>query len=271
MSSRVSVLGCGWLGLDLAKALVNEGYNVNGSTQSTRNFVDLEAEQIAPFKLSISNSTVVSPEIETFLNVDTLIITLPFKRSFAPASLYLDQFNALIPYICASPISKLLFTSSTLIYPQIDEVFEESTNIKQFSDRSKVLFDVENVLLNLTGIDTTICRLGGLYGYDRKLGNFLNRNSNRLIVNNTVNLIHRDDIISAIKLLLKHKTLIPILNFVSDKHPTRKELYTKKANLLGVALPQFDEDASIISKIVSNKLLKSQLNFTFTHKDPLND
>ena len=58
---------------------------------------------------------------------------------------------------------------------------------------------------------------------------------------------------------------------LNKKNPYAKELYTKKANLLGVALPQFDEDASIISKIVSNKLLKSQLNFTFTHKDPLND
>ena len=29
---QVSILGCGWLGLPLAKALIGEGYTVKGST-----------------------------------------------------------------------------------------------------------------------------------------------------------------------------------------------------------------------------------------------
>ena len=43
MNQRISILGCGWLGLPLAVELISKGYKVNGSTTSMTKVRELEA------------------------------------------------------------------------------------------------------------------------------------------------------------------------------------------------------------------------------------
>ena len=52
--TKISILGCGWLGLPLAKALVNNDYLVSGSTTSEEKIAVLEKAKIEPFLLAIS-------------------------------------------------------------------------------------------------------------------------------------------------------------------------------------------------------------------------
>jgi 3-hydroxyisobutyrate dehydrogenase-like beta-hydroxyacid dehydrogenase len=40
--TKISILGCGWLGLPLAKAIVENGFSVKGSTTSTDKLTALE-------------------------------------------------------------------------------------------------------------------------------------------------------------------------------------------------------------------------------------
>ena len=40
--TKISILGCGWLGLPLAKALIENGFSVKGSTTSTDKLTALE-------------------------------------------------------------------------------------------------------------------------------------------------------------------------------------------------------------------------------------
>ena len=40
---QVSILGCGWLGLPLAKSLIEKGFSVNGSTTSVEKIPILES------------------------------------------------------------------------------------------------------------------------------------------------------------------------------------------------------------------------------------
>ena len=43
---QVSILGCGWLGLPLAKSLIEKGFSVNGSTTSVEKIPEVHGEDI---------------------------------------------------------------------------------------------------------------------------------------------------------------------------------------------------------------------------------
>ena len=64
--TKISILGCGWLGLPLAKALLEKGFSVNGSTTSTEKLSILENAGISPFLISLDSKS-VSGAIESFL------------------------------------------------------------------------------------------------------------------------------------------------------------------------------------------------------------
>ncbi|RZJ28768.1 MAG: short-chain dehydrogenase, partial [Flavobacterium sp.] len=52
--TEISILGCGWLGLPLAKSLIQKGYSVKGSTTSENKVDVLQANNIDPFVISLS-------------------------------------------------------------------------------------------------------------------------------------------------------------------------------------------------------------------------
>jgi UDP-N-acetyl-D-mannosaminuronate dehydrogenase len=52
--TQISILGCGWLGLPLAKALLENGFSVNGSTTSVEKLSVLENLGIQPYLIALS-------------------------------------------------------------------------------------------------------------------------------------------------------------------------------------------------------------------------
>ncbi len=59
-------MGCGWLGLPLAKALAEGGYLVRGTTTSEYKLGMLQNEGIAPFLISLSEEK-IEGDISGFL------------------------------------------------------------------------------------------------------------------------------------------------------------------------------------------------------------
>ena len=51
---QISILGCGWLGLPLAKSLLEKGFSINGSTTSFEKISILDKAGITPFIVSLS-------------------------------------------------------------------------------------------------------------------------------------------------------------------------------------------------------------------------
>ena len=49
----ITILGCGWLGLPLAKALVKSGYPVKGSTTREENLETLREAGLEPFLVEL--------------------------------------------------------------------------------------------------------------------------------------------------------------------------------------------------------------------------
>jgi len=122
--------------------------------------------------------------------------------------------------------------------------------------------------MNMSQVQTTVLRFAGLIGYDRMPGRFLSGKRDVKNGNAPVNLIHRDDCIQIIFEIIKQGVWGEILNGCCDKHPLRKEYYTRQAKIIGACLPTFDDSEVSNYKIISNKKLKKILNYRFKYPDP---
>ena len=247
MNKTISILGCGWLGKALAIELIKKDFKINGSTTSQNKLALLELNKINPFLIDLNNK---NNDIATFLLSDVLVIAIPPKN--------IECFENLIPQIEKSGIRKILFISSTSVYPNTNGIVTEATQTKNTR-----LSGIEKLFKLNINFKLTIIRFGGLFGYHRQPGNFFKPGS---ILNNPqgfVNLIHRNDCIKIIEQIIVKDTWDQTLNACSDSHPMRKEFYLNEFKKLGKSNLLFEEESKNEFKIVSSQKLKTLLDYKF--------
>jgi len=266
--TSLSILGCGWLGLPLAKVMAALGFCVKGSTTTQEKVPLLQEANIIPFLVKC-DPLLEGKKISSFFDSQILFLNIPFRRHLEDPCFYKEQIASVISYIEKSNIEFVIFASSTSIYPSsIKEAFED-TLIVPDNPRARVLREAEEMLLKNKHFSTTVIRFAGLYGGQRKIGQFLSGKKSLGQGGRFVNLIHLDDCVEIIVEILKKDIRGEIFNACSDGHPSRKELYTRAAELLDLESPQFIEQEPEVSKIVSNKKLKKYMNYKFKYPDPL--
>jgi nucleoside-diphosphate-sugar epimerase len=263
----ISILGCGWLGLPLGQFLAEKGFKIKGSTATPDKLSEIKANGIEPFYINLS------PEINAdydpdFLNSDVLIISFPPQRRPDIIDYHQKQIESLIAEMKNSRVQYVLFVSSTSVYPEVNREVTEDEILEPKKDSGKALLNVENLLMSMDNIQTTVLRFAGLIGYDRMPGRFLSGKREVKNGNAPVNLIHRDDCILIIHEIIRQCVWGQILNGCTDKHPLRKEYYTEQAKIIGVDPPTFDDSQVCNYKIISNKKLKKTLNYRFKYPDP---
>ena len=263
----ISILGCGWLGLPLAEHLIKSGYRVKGSTRSEKDSSDLDKRGIE------SHLVVLDPEIHgndlgNFFNSDILIVNFPPERRDDIVQYHQLQAESLSARIKTSPVKRVIFVSSTSVYPDLNrEVTEDETDPPQ-KDSGKALLNFEKLLQSQSEFSTTVIRFAGLIGYDRNPGRFLMGKKDVLNGDAPVNLIHRDDCINIIQEVIDKKLWGKTYNACSDIHPTRKDFYIKAAKSFGVTPPTFADTDDIRYKIINSDKLKKELLYQFIYPDP---
>ena len=263
----ISILGCGWLGLPLAERLINAGFKVKGSTRTKSELGTLEAKGISPF-LIILAPELKGDDLDPFFDSNMLIINFPPERRDDVVAYHQKQATALIDRIRSSPIEKVIFVSSTSVYPDLNREVTEDEIAEPSKDSGKALLKFESLLNNNVQLKTTILRFAGLVGYDRKPGRFL---AGKREVRNgeaPVNLIHRDDCINIIEQIIEQDIWGETFNACSDIHPKRKDYYIGAANKLGLSPPNFIEEEKYNYKIINSDKLKRMLNYSFKYPDP---
>ncbi|KAF2334737.1 Rossmann-fold NAD(P)-binding domain-containing protein [Flavobacterium ginsenosidimutans] len=271
---QISILGCGWLGLPLAKALIEKGNSVNGSTTSENKLSILKNLGINPFLVLLSEvegrleSESVSENINTFLaESEILIIDIPPKlRAADPNSekkIFVEKIQTLIPFIEKSTIKKVLFVSSTSVYSDDNSLINEETIPNPETESGKQLVLAENLLKENQNFETTILRFGGLIGEDRHPVKFLAGKENLENPDAPINLIHQKDCISIIEEIIIQSKWNEIFNAVAPFHPTREEYYTNKAIEMNLEKPKFSFEKSNIKKVVSSERIENYLNYKF--------
>lgn len=258
---QVSILGCGWLGLPLGKALIAEGYTIKGSTTTEAKLHLLEESGIEPFLISLSET---SPEgdIKDFLEgSEILIIDVPPKAKSGES--YTAKIKNLIPHIEQSGIKNVLFVSSTSVYADDNSIVTEDTVPNPDTKSGSQLVETERLLQEDLSFKTTILRFGGLIGEDRHPVYHLAGRQNIANPDAPVNLIHRNDCIGIIKAIIEKQAWGETFNGVAPYHPTRKEYYTQKAKELGLEAPGFDEGKESVGKTITSNKVDPTLEYIF--------
>jgi nucleoside-diphosphate-sugar epimerase len=254
----ITILGCGWLGLPLAKALIAEGHIVKGSTTTEAKLNVLKAAGVAPFWISLSEEG-VKGNITGFLeSADVLIIDVPPKVKVGES--YPKKIQNLIQHIKAAGIEKVLFVSSTSVYADDNTIVTEDTVPNPDSESGTQLLEAEQ-LLKAALPNTTILRFAGLIGEDRHPVYHLAGRENIANPDAPVNLIHREDCIGIIKAIIAKGAWGETFNAVAPEHPSRKEYYTAKAKELGLEAPGFEEGKESVGKEIASGKIYSVLNY----------
>lgn len=260
---QISILGCGWLGLPLAKHLIQLGYCVKGSTTS---FVKLSALQnlgILPYQIEIFSKEIVSQIIAFLDESDVLIINIPPKLKGDEKEDFVSKMQQLISYIEHSSVSKVIFVSSTSVYSDTNERISEETVHEPTTESGKQLLASEALLKKNTAFKTTVIRFGGLIGEDRHPIRFLAGRKNIENPDAPINLIHLDDCIGIITSILESDCWNETFNAVAPFHPSRKEYYVGKSTEMNLPIPEFNSDVVSNGKTISSDKVQNVLKYQF--------
>lgn len=263
---QISILGCGWLGLPLAKSLLEKGFSVNGSTTSLEKIAVLEEVGIHPFHINLFEDS-IEGNIDLFLsNSDVLIIDIPPKLRENSSENFVTKIQNIIPFIEKSSVEKVIFVSSTSVYSDDNSIITEETKPNPDTESGKQLLEAEQLLQKNSNFQTTIVRFGGLIGEDRHPIKFLAGRKNIENPEGPINLIHQVDCIGIIVAIYETNSWQETYNAVTPYHPIRKEYYTHKAIELNLPLPEFDESKISIGKTILSDKVASVLNYEFEKK-----
>lgn len=261
----ISILGCGWLGLPLAKYLVNKGYNVKGSTTRQDKLPLLQEAGIMAHHVSVTKSGILG-DAKGLLDCDVLYINLPpGRRSYEELESYPGKITSILKLL--SKETKVIFVSSTGVYADVNGIVTENNDITPSRSTGVILRDSERIVMNMMG-SWIILRMAGLVGPDRNPGRWFSGKKDIPNGSAPVNLVHRDDCIAISERILTSDIDNEIFNVCSDEHPTRMDFYGLMATKQGLEPPTFIKGRDHY-KIVSNQKIRSQLGYDFIHPSPM--
>ena len=261
--TKISILGCGWLGLPLAKALTENGFSVKGSTTSTDKLTALENAGIIPFLIEIGENS-INGDVDQFLDQSqVLIINIPPKLRGNSTENFVSKIETFLPLIEKSGIKKVLFVSSTSVYSDDDQVVTEETILNPDSESGKQLLDCEKLLHENSHFETTILRFGGLIGEDRHPIYFLAGRSNIENPDAPINLIHQEDCIGIFLKIIDSNYWQETFNAVAPFHPSREEYYSQKAKEYNLEPLIFTHSKPSIGKTILSDKLENVLKYQF--------
>lgn len=251
----ISILGCGWYGLELAKALIKANYHVKGSSTTPEKLPLLFSENIEPFLIDIQKDT--EKYDAAFFETELLLICIPPRRNTIEHSDFYKKIERIINLVEHHKIKQLIFISSTAVYGNTDsELTELNTPIPETASGSSML-KVESLLKNRSSFTTTIIRFAGLVGPGRHPGRFFAGKSNIPNGDAPINLIHLDDCVGISMKILKDELFGFTYNACAPDHPGKGEFYTLAAVQASLTPPVFKKELlewKIISTIHTSRL-----------------
>lgn len=201
---RTAIVGCGYLGLELARQLAASDHDVIGVRRSASGVDDIREVGASAVQADVTDQDTLS----AIPDVDAIVYAASAGGRGAgnARDVYVTGMANVVDHFAqrSSRPDRFIYTSSTGVYGDHDgEWVDETTPIDRTTDRTKTLAEAESVALKRTasgGIDGTVVRLGGIYGPDRYP---VTRYLEGPVVEGYLNLIHRDDAAGAIRFLLE--------------------------------------------------------------------
>jgi nucleoside-diphosphate-sugar epimerase len=260
MINKIAVLGCGWLGLPLAKSLISKKYFVRGSTTTVDKLGLLAQSDIAPFLVHLGQIE-SGDDIQLFLDADLLIINVPPGRGGNQVDEYENRMQILAEEIKKSTVQKVIFVSSTSVYDEINETIDEETQALSNSESGKRMLAAEEIIKSIPNVQSTIIRMAGLIGPDRHPGRFFAGKENIPGGLVPVNLIHLDDCIGMIEFVIEKNLWGQTYNGVAPSHPFKTDFYSLASQKYNGSSAKFLSEKGNHKIVVSTKIISEGYQF----------
>jgi nucleoside-diphosphate-sugar epimerase len=235
---KISILGCGWYGIAMAKWLLAQGHKVKGSTTSAEKVPDLINAGIDPYILNLHDEQYFISRSDIF-DCDILIISVPPKARNGEKNDYVEQMQRVINAIVEHQIKKVIFISSISVYGRNSHSINKHTRTEPDTYSGQLLLETEKLFKKQKNFKTTIVRFSGLVGPGRHPGNFFAGKNDIPNGLTPVNLIHLDDCIGITQAIIDRDMYGYTINACSPDHPTKSQFYTFAAEALKLEAPQF--------------------------------
>ena len=245
-----TILGTGWLGLELAFQLKNK-FKIKVSARNEEKSKSFEDLGFLSFVLNEYNLSF----LDELLNTNYLFINYPPSKFDD----YLGFLDRISKHEKIKNIEKIIFISSTSIYPNVEGNFRENYLITDSS--SKIVFEAEKLIENRSDV---IFRVSGLVGGNRYFGK---RSANKVVEfpQSIFNFVHRNDVINATKFVIE-ENINGTYNLCSKEHPTKKEIYTFNSKKYDFELPIFLDNESFLNRIIDGSKIE-KLGFEYKYNN----
>jgi nucleoside-diphosphate-sugar epimerase len=215
----VAVLGCGYVGLELARQL--DDHDVVGVRRSAAGLEAVRATGAEAVEADVTDPEDLAavPDVEAVV----FAASSGGRGAEAAREVYVDGLRTAIDHFCgrADSPDRIVYTSSTGVYGDHDGAWvDEGTPIEPTTDKTEVLAEAERLAIERpTGCDGTVARYAGLYGPDRYR---LARYVEGPVTEGYLNMVHRDDAAGAVRYLLTEGLARGEVVNVVDDEPVAK-------------------------------------------------
>lgn len=266
---NVSIIGLGWIGEPLGVLLQEKGFQVLGSTTSAEKQSKLNQKGLKAIQFSL-NPHPEGVGFNKLFQSEILVINIPPRTRSGNGLFHVEQLKYLRALIDQSAIQKVIFVSSTGIYPEIDspQEYREDFPITLENTGNEILLKAEQMMQAERKFDLTVVRFGGLMGKERIPGKYFSGKEN-VAGQTRVNFIHQNDAVKIIAWIIEKGLWNQTFNGVAPSHPLRREIYEKNASELGLTPPAtYQNEPEGKDRLISPEKILST-GFEFEFPDPL--
>jgi nucleoside-diphosphate-sugar epimerase len=250
LPKSVMIFGCGYVGTALAEVLLAAGVRVGALTRNVEKAAALRTLGLSEVVVADLSDEAWRRQLTASYESVVNCVSSAGGGLEGYRQSYVEGQRVILKWAQGRGIQTYLYTSSTSVYPQDGGVtVDETADTSAAPPTGQVLCESERLLAAAGDAfgAWVVLRLAGIYGPGRHYLLDLLRSGASVIpgVGDTLlNLIHRDDVVTAICTALAHPQpeTSGVYN-VADNHPaTKAELVEWLAEQLGQSLPRFDPE-----------------------------
>jgi nucleoside-diphosphate-sugar epimerase len=266
------ILGCGYLGLRVARRWLAAGESVDAVTRRPERAAELAALGVKPIVADVADQDSLAGRLPS---AETVLYAIGYDAG-SGRSRNEVQVEGLLAALGALPadIGRIIYVSTTGVYHQNrGELIDEESECGSTREAAIAALAAErSIETHPLSQRAFILRLAGIYGPGRipRRDELLAGRPIAAAPQSHLNLIHVEDAVDAILAVERHGRP-PRMYLVSDGHPVRRgDYFAELARLLGAPPPRFEAPSpeslaasrSGTDKRISNARICTELHFS---------
>ena len=240
MGERALILGCGYVGMRLARLLVAQGVEVTGTTRDPKRFPEIAAAGASPALADAmdpaSLDAVLAPGADVVFDC-----IRPLKSGVDTYTV--DNTRCVVEALVRHRPRAAVYVGSTSVYGRRGgEWTDEETPLDPVSPAGQARAEAEGLYLAAfrdEGLPVRVCRVPGIYGPRRTLRARLESGAYRNVDDGSrhVSRIHVDDLVAGLLAAWRRGMPGGVYLLCDDRPVSGAEYAEITARLLGIPLP----------------------------------